>query len=387
MQLAATDHGVYRSADAGVTWAQTTLASGRVWAVGFDPRAPNPAFAGLDGAGIASSTTAGATWSTITAGLPSPTVRSLAFSLSGVIAGTTDGVAVSPDGTTWRSAGLAGYDVSSLAVLTNAPALTVAAGTDGAPPGSTSYLFTNAGLNAEWKPAELPGVDPTKHPVTVGSLAAGPIDAATQTRPLLASTNQGLFRTADNAVNWTQTYPPAGAEAVQAAMRLTTASFSPIDPKLVYAGSDAGGSAGGQMLRSTDGGLTWGAFDQGLPPTTRNVATLAVSPTNPPLVVVALDPPAAGGVLYAQTDATAPTPAPVGTPEAAVPLPSPTSLPPFSPPPEPVNVAPPPATGSTGLRRLLDWPLPLAAELLVLVGAVYVFLRWRQRRLDIEGPP
>lgn len=387
--LAGTDSGIYRSADGGVTWTQSGLPGMRVWTVGYDLRKPNPAYAGLDGGGVGRSDD-GATWTATVAGLPSPIVRSLAFGLSGIVAGTAGGVVVSADGQAWRAAGLAGYDVSALTVVTNTPTLTVIAGTDNAPSGQTGYLFINAGLNADWKEVDLPGQDATKKPVTVSSIAAGPIAGDTQTRPLLAATNQGLFRnagSADQGSNWSQTYPAQGADAATSSLRLTTAAFSPIDPKLAYVGSDAGGSAGGQLLRSTDGGLTFQAFDQGLPPDNHDAAAIAVAGVSPPLLLVALDQPGKGGVVYAQTDATAPAPAPTGTPEAAGLLPSPTSAPTFSAPPSAQATPTPAASGSGGLRRVVDWPLPLAAELLVIVVAVYVFLRWRQRRLDIEGPP
>jgi hypothetical protein len=36
---------------------------------------------------------------------------------------------------------------------------------------------------------------------------------------------------------------------------------------------------------------------------------------------------------------------------------------------------------------MFNWPLPLAVEVLTVLAAVYVYMRWRQRRLHIEGPP
>ena len=380
--LAATDKGVYRSADAGATWAQSSLAAGTVWTVGFDLRPPYSAFAGLDGKGVARSDDKGLTWQVSTAGLPAPTVRSLAFGLSAIAAGTPDGVAVSADGATWRGAGLKGYDISSLAVSANAPQLTLVAAADHVPVGAAGHLFRNTALAASW---EQLSVGPST--AVVSSLAVGPLPADTQIRSILVTTSAGVFLSRDGGTNWTKQYPPAGQDTGSNAA-LTTAAFSPLDPKLVYAGNDAGGSSGGDLLRSTDGGLTFTPFDDGLPQDARNVGTIAVSPTAPPLVVAALDPPNGGGRLVAQTDSTAPAPAPTGTPEAAVALPSQTSLPTFTPPPAAVTPPILPAAGGRSIfRRAFDWPLPLAVELLVIVVGVYVFLRWRQHRLDIEGPP
>ncbi|HET9051239.1 MAG TPA: hypothetical protein VFO60_06010 [Candidatus Dormibacteraeota bacterium] len=379
--LAATDHGVYRSQDAGRTWVQTSIATGTAWVVGFDQRKPNPAFAGLDHGGVARSDDAGATWAATTAGLPDKTVRTLAFGLAGIAAGTAGGVAISADGTTWRAVGLAGYDVSSLVVAANAPAITLFAATDHGVPGSTATVFKSTGL-AGWDPVQIGGPD-----TVVTGLAAGVQPADTQVRPLICTTTAGVYRSGDGGVNWSKVFPPPSQDTTSVAT-LSTAAFSPLDPRLLYGGDDAGGSSGGALLRSTDGGLTFSPFDQGLPDTGRNVVALAVSPTNPPLVLVALDPPGGAGHLLAQTDTTAPAPAPTATPEAAVQLPQATPLPTFTPPPEAVTTAPSDTSGDRSIvRRALDWPLPLAVELLVLVVAGYVAVRLRQRYLDIEGPP
>jgi hypothetical protein len=380
--LAATDHGVFRSADGAATWAQTSLATGTVWTVGFDLRKPNPALAGLEGGGVARSDDGGVTWKASTAGLPSPTVRALAFGLSGMAAGTTDGVAVSVDGTAWQNVGLQGFDISALGMSANTPQITLVAAADHVPVGTSGHLFRNAGLAAAW---EQLTAGPAQ--AVVSSLAVGPLPADTQIRALIATTSAGVFRSGDGGTNWTKVYPASGQDAATNAT-LTATAFSPLDPKLVYAGNDAGGSGGGDLLRSTDGGLTFSPYDDGLPPAGRNVGAIAISPTSPPLVVAALNPPDGGGRLVAQTDSTAPAPAPTGTPEVAQPLPSQTSLPTFTPPPASVT-APllPDAGGRSVFRRAVDWPLPLALELLVIVVGVYVFLRWRQRHLDIEGPP
>ena len=37
--------------------------------------------------------------------------------------------------------------------------------------------------------------------------------------------------------------------------------------------------------------------------------------------------------------------------------------------------------------RATGWPFPLSVELLVILAVAYYGYRWRQRRLDIEGPP
>jgi hypothetical protein len=96
--IAGTDTGVYVSLDTGSTWTQT-LSGMRVWTVGFDARHTGEALAGTDGKGVYASEDAGSTWAPASTGLPNLDVRSLAFGLDGIAAGTTAGVALSPNGT------------------------------------------------------------------------------------------------------------------------------------------------------------------------------------------------------------------------------------------------------------------------------------------------
>jgi hypothetical protein len=377
--LAATDKGVYRSLDGGQTWAQTALGTGRVWSVGFDLRAPHAILAALDGGGIQRSGDVGQTWSDASAGLPSRTVRSLAFGLDLVAAGTSNGVAVSSDGSAWQPAGLTRFDVAALAVSAYAPKPTLIAGVDNLPPGQSGYLFRNVGPTTQW---EKLNVGPTA--AAVASVAASALPAAPGVRVVIACTNAGVYRSNDGGTVWQKTYP---ASSDLTSTTLTTVSFSPIDPNLAYLGNDAGGSAGGALLRTTDAGLTFTPADAGLPPN-REVTSIAVGSTVPPFVVAAINPPGGPAAVYVQSDSTAPAPAPTGPPEAAGALPSVTAPPSLAPTP----TAPPPSPSTSGggqgrLARLVNWPLPLAVELLTVLGALYVYMRWRQRRLHIEGPP
>ena len=116
--IAGTDHGVAESLDAGVTWKNTNLSGVRVWVVGFDLRAPHTAFAGTNGRGVYTSAD-GSSWSSASTGLANNNVRSLAFSLSGVAAGTDNGVFFDSAGK-WGAIGLAdpGVDVGGIGELT-----------------------------------------------------------------------------------------------------------------------------------------------------------------------------------------------------------------------------------------------------------------------------
>jgi hypothetical protein len=167
-------------------------------------------------------------------------------------------------------------------------------------------------------------------------------------------------------------------------------TFSPVDPDLAYAGNDAGGSSGGTLVRSTDGGANFTPADHGLNDQQHAVAALAVAPATPPLILAGIDPATGGGLVVGETDGSVPPPAPVAQeanappPATAAPAPRATAR------PKP-STAPRVTAGSSGLRRFYDrlvsWPLPLALEIFVLLLAGYILVRWRQHRLDVEGPP
>jgi hypothetical protein len=379
--LAGTDKGVYVSRDSGATWTRT-LAGIRVWAVGFDARNPSDAFAGTDGMGVYASADSGATWVTASNGLGSLDVRSLAFGLDGIAAGTDAGVALSPNGRIWHDGGLDRYSIAAVAVAANYPQFTVIAGADGAVSGTLAqgYLFSSSGGGAwEVLQSELPAG------ALVSSITSGEIDKAVPKRPLIVATSQGIFRSGDGGATWT-----AGTGAPQA-LTLSVALFGPLDPNLAYAGADAGGSSGGDLYRSTDGGLTYHKADEGLPSGSKNVDAIAVAKTTPPEVVVALNPPTGGSRIYLESDISAPAPPPLVAEASGAPVPSsvPTPLPTATPVPQAVKPAST-SPSASGIQRFAQaafhWPTPLVYEVFFVLLALYVYVRWRQRYY-VEGPP
>lgn len=381
MVLAGTDGGVYRSVDLGASWQTTSLRGIRAWSVGFAPGAPNAAFAGLSGRGVQRTDDGGVSWADASAGLGNLNVRVLALGLGGLAAGTSNGIAVSADGKQWHPGGLHGYDVSALALSANEPQFTLVAGADGGNL-NQGFLFRNSGAGASWEVLQqgLPSS------AIVSAVSAGPLPQGGPVRPLAATTTKGTFRSGDGGSTWTAS---TGLPSDQ--VTLTTAAFSPADPNLLYGGSDAGGSTGGALFRSTDGGATFAPADQGLPDARRNVTCIAVSVAGgrPPAVLVGVNPPGKGGAVYRELDASAPAPPALGA-ETAVATPVPAT-----PTPVPTPVARPTTTAPSAssslalraLRYLVQWPFPLAPELLLVVVVAYILLRWRQRYLDIEGPP
>lgn len=376
--VAGTDHGVYVTADSGVSWTPTTLTKVRVWTVGFDARDPGRLFAGTDGSGIYMSNDSGKTWITTSTGLQNLTVRTMAFGLDGVAAGTNHGVALSPDGARWHDGGLDTYSISSLAIAANSPSLVLVAASDRGNL-SNGYLFRYGG-GTSWQTLQsgLPSA------AVVTTVAAGPISSSVPKRPLEVTTSKGAFRSGDSGSTWT------ASTGVPETLTLTTAAFSPLDPNLLYAGADAGGSQGGDLLRSTDGGASFGVADQGLPSQNRQVESIAVEQTTPPALITALDP-ASGGVMFSETDSTAPAPPPLLAEAPGAPIPASLATPRPTPRPTPkATKATPAPAGTSGVGKFIGaafhFPMPLVLEVLLLLSVAYLLLRWRQRYY-VEGPP
>jgi hypothetical protein len=376
--LAATDLGVFASSDSGVTW-QLALPGGRAWTVGFDVRNTDNALAGTAGRGVFASGDGGSTWAAASSGLQNQNVRAFAFGLDGIGAATDSGVALSPDGKIWHDGGLDGVAISSLAVAANTPQFTLVAGADN---GSLAAgaLFENSGSGGSWQVLQsgLPAA------AIVSAIAAGPIDQAVPKRPLIVATSKGVFRSGDGGTTWTS------STGVPENLTVTTVKFSPLDPGVVYAGADAAGSTGGGLLRSVDGGQTFAVSEQGLP-SSKNVEAIGIAPTNPLTVAAALDPPTGNAAIYTEVDATLPAP-PQLIPEASgapvptvVATPPPTARPTLA--PNRTAPGPPPPNGLQKFAEAaFHWPFPLVYEIIFVLLAAYVFVRWRQRYF-IEGPP
>lgn len=378
--VAGTDNGVYVSTDGAATWSATGLTGVRVWAVGFDARNAKRIFAGTDGRGVELSTDGAATWADASSGLPDRTVRAFAFGLDGIAAGTDKGVALSQDGTVWHDGGLDQYSISAVAVAANSPALVLVASTDRGDL-SNGYIFRLGGNGnlTGWQPL----VSGLPSSAVATSIAAGPLSSSVTARPLVVTTSKGTFRSGDSGSTWT------ASTGVPENLTLTTAVFSPLDPSLVYAGADQGGSSGGDLLRSTDGGGSFSAADKGIPDKSRQVESIAVAPTTPPTVLAAVDP-ASGGRVFSESDATAPTPPPLVPESPGATVPATLSTPAATATPIPSVHAPPTSAGGGGFGGFVGgafhWPVPLVFEVLLVLAVAYLYVRWRQRYY-VEGPP
>jgi len=140
--FAATDQGVYRSSDGGSTWHSTGL---RTSTYALASTGEGVLLAGTE-SGVYRSNDYGETWTLI--GLKGKRVNALASSDTVIYAGTSEAVYVTPEGATWKPAGLYG-NVISLAVQPGNPKV-VYAGTAGwgKEPGDL-YYSTDGG--ASWE--------------------------------------------------------------------------------------------------------------------------------------------------------------------------------------------------------------------------------------------
>src|ERR1019366_7480086 len=194
-------------------------------------------------AGMRVSLDSGASWSNDSAGLPNLDVRDIAVTTGGLAAGTDDGVALSSAGVTWYSGGLTGDSVSALAGVSGPSGPVFFAGVDYPNTGS-AFLYRRSPNDGQWEPISsgLPSGD------VVSSISMGPTTQTVTTNPVLVTTVKGTYRSGNGGTSWT------ASTGIPQNTYLTDSTFSPLDPNLVYAGADAGGSSGGGLFRSTDAG-------------------------------------------------------------------------------------------------------------------------------------
>jgi len=414
LAAAATDDGVYVSSDGGNTWSAAGLHGSRVWAVAFEavPGTGETLYAGLANAGIRVSTDDGTTWSDDSTGLPNLDVRDIAVTAGGLAAGTDDGVALSANGTTWFQGGLSGDSISAVAGVPGSSGPVFFAGVD-YPSTGGAFLYRRDPASGDWAAISsgLPSNDvvssisigPATRALTAGASAtASPSGTArpsvttspsVTTNPNLVTTAKGTYRSGNGGVAWT------ASNGIPQNTFLTDAAFSPLDPNLVYAGADAGGSSGGGLFRSTDGGQSFAAASQGLPtdhspgePARQEVESIAVAPGRPyATVIAALDPDQGSAGIYREVDTTAPSPPALSTasgssatlPATAATLPPPTTTPAAKPKSSPTPSA---SLIARVTGTAFHFPTPLVFELAFVLLAVFLYIRWR-RHYYVDGPP
>ena len=228
--------GAFKSIDGGVTWSRLTLPS-YVSAVAIDPRDSQTVYGGTD-EGVYRSVDAGASFAR--AGSPgSGRVLSLILDprRRGVVyAGTLeDGVQVSADfGETFRRTGLSR---GTALVLSSDDAGVVYVGT-----GSSGVMKTGS-FGLLWSPvaAEL------LNSINGQNVYGLTVDPQNSARVLAATNFAGMLETPNGGRTWRESYAGYTSHTAR------TAVFDPADATRVYAGSLNGGG----LLVSADRGRTW----------------------------------------------------------------------------------------------------------------------------------
>lgn len=365
----ATSQGVWVSSDDGQTWNPTSITQ-FTWALAYG-NGGTVLYAGTLRSGVYRSTDGGQGWKKADTGLRNLDVRAISTGPTAIVLGTQAGVYVSGDGLAWERAGLQNLSISAVSIIANTP-LGVIAGSDQLAQRNNLYRSLAVGVSSGWQ--ALPGGDPGGAPVF--SVAAGPVLKGGTVPPILVGSLKGLYASPDGGNTW-QAQTLAGG----ALWSVDAIAFDPNNPAVVYVGGDNGGSTGGGLQRSVNGGGTWAAFEVGLP--SQEVSGLSALSTTPLTVLAGVwNPLTRQGAAARALDTTAPPPVALssssGTPISVAVSPTPT--------PSPT----PPRHHPRSARRA-PFPIGVAVAaiiLLVLSGtALAVYLRRRRRRLDAEAPP
>jgi hypothetical protein len=348
------DGALMRSADGGSTWKVVHGAGARILTMAFSPAKTGFVLAGLRGGGALASKDAGLSWGPVT-GLDGRSVRSFAFALTLVLAGTDRGVFASADGLDWRPSGLATTSMGSLTVsAVHDPVRAIVGSNVASSAGVPLFQTTDGGATWVRIKAGISGK-------VVSSLAAGPLPPASTIRPLVVGTNTGLFMSVDNGV----TFTPISGGGLLPSTDYTQIVFITTHFDRFYAASDGGGSKSGGLWRTRDAARHFTYLAPPLP----SVTALAVSSEETPTLYMATFRPADQvAALWAYRDTTA---SPQGVPTTPTPTTSGS------------RINPPPAAGTSWIKQLLLSPqTPYIAigvvALIVIVMAVVSHFRGRR---------
>jgi uncharacterized repeat protein (TIGR01451 family) len=232
--------GAFRSADSSATWTAsvTGLTSRSITAFAVDPTVPTTqiVYAGTSDKELFKSTNGGQSW-----------------------------VSASGSGATSLSANV----VQALVIDPRTPTNLYVGGSNGA------FKTTDGG--ATWAAVDTGLVFPgTATPVDVRTLAIDPTTTGT-TATLYAGGFEGAFKTTNGGATWTSLN--AGfplTNGLPTTPEITSIVVDPLNPSTVYAGVEFPGG----VFKSSDGGATWTAVSNGLvfPNTTSplNIRTLAI---------------------------------------------------------------------------------------------------------------
>jgi photosystem II stability/assembly factor-like uncharacterized protein len=263
---------ILRSPNGGATWAAVRAGKSALTAIVFSPYTPGLVLAGTLGSGALASKDGGVTWSPAS-GLDGRSVRTFAFALTLIVAGTDKGIYMSQDGFSWAQSGLAGTNINTVAIeAIHSPVRMVAAGDS----------QTTAGILPFYQTTDEGSTWTQFNPPITGTIAvkfaAGPLPPQGDVRPLLVGTNAGLFASTDNGAS----FKPLSGGALLPSTDYTQINFITDHFDRYYVGSDGGGSRTGGLWRTNDAGKSFVSLAPPEPP----ITALAVSNDESPILYV-----------------------------------------------------------------------------------------------------
>jgi photosystem II stability/assembly factor-like uncharacterized protein len=257
---------LYRSTDAGTTWAAVGHGLGRgVLTIQFSPFKSGLVYAGTRGAGLWKSADGGATWAK-QAGIASGTVRSLGFAKSVTLVGADGGLFSSRDGATWAPyLSFAPLSLSAIAVAAVNDPPKLLAGADASKGDESLPLYVSQDGGTSWNNVKSLGSS-----TMVGAAAAGAPSGAS--RPVVVGTNTGAFLSADGGSTWAQV---AGLPAID----FTSAVYVANHADRFYVASDGGGTQSGGVWSTADSGQSFRSLASPIGAVTALALTAEETPT------------------------------------------------------------------------------------------------------------
>jgi photosystem II stability/assembly factor-like uncharacterized protein len=235
---------IYRSTDAGNTWAAVGHGLGRgVLTIQFSPFKSGLVYAGTRGAGLWRSLDGGATWARQPS-IATGTVRSVGFARSMTLAGADGGLFSSRDGATWAPyLSFSPLSLSAIAVAAVSDPPKFLAGADASNGDETLPLYVSQDGGISWTNVKSLGSS-----TMVGVAAAGAPSGGS--RPVVVGTNAGAFLSNDGGLTWAQV---AGLPAID----FTSAAYVTNHADRFYVASDGGGTLAGGIWSTNDQGQTF----------------------------------------------------------------------------------------------------------------------------------
>ncbi len=267
--------GVLRSNDGGESWQAVNqgLSDLAIFSLAVDPREPRIVYAGGSDGAIFKSDTNGDAWTPISAGLSEGVYLGIAVDPvnSGIVYAANASVQTSGlgrlfkstnGGTQWSIAG-AGVVPLSLAIDTKNP--------------NTIYIGTSSGISKSIDGGQ--SVNLTRLPgFTINAIAINPDDSNIV---YVASRFEGILKSIDGGANWT------GMSSGFPLAEFQTLAIDPANPQRLYAGTNGVG-----VFRSLDGATTWRLASSGIG--AGDITGLAVNPQSSGEVLAGVN----GGELF-----------------------------------------------------------------------------------------